>query len=145
MSEEQGNLKAVAGFYNLDNIKPIDLVQGVKMQLFSGENVMMGFVTLEPDALVPLHSHPHEQMGTVLDGELIFYIGGLAEENARRVTKGDIYLAPGGVLHAARGIGDKPCLTLDIFGPIRKDYIDMFKTAHGHEVSGLEVKEQEQK
>ncbi|MEI7554263.1 cupin domain-containing protein [Candidatus Chlorohelix sp.] len=143
MSEIQENLKAVAGFYNLDNIKPLELAQGIKMQLFSGENVTMSFVTLEPNALVPLHSHPHEQMGTVLEGEFIFYIGDLAEENGKRVTKGDIYLAPGGVLHAARGIGDKPCLTLDIFSPVREDYIAMFKATHGHEVNGLQVNEQE--
>ncbi|NWJ48564.1 MAG: cupin domain-containing protein [Chloroflexi bacterium] len=145
MSEKQESLKAAAGFYCLEDIKSVELAQGIKMQLFSGENVMMSFVTLEPGALVPLHSHPHEQMGTVLEGEFIFYIGGLAEENGKRVTKGDIYLAPGGVLHAARSIGDKPCLTLDIFGPIREDYIAMFKTTHGHEVSGLQVSEQEQK
>ena len=48
---------------------PLTLANGVSAQALFGEGAMLSLVELEPDALVPLHSHPHEQLGVVLRGE----------------------------------------------------------------------------
>jgi quercetin dioxygenase-like cupin family protein len=104
-------------------IKPEDLFRrrlfpGVELALAWGENLMLSVVTIEPNGVVPLHSHPHEQAGCCLKGEFELEIDG----EARRLKEGDLYIIPGGTPHAARGIGQR-AVALDIFSPIREDYL----------------------
>ena len=83
-----------------------------------GEKVMMSFVNLQPHGVVEEHSHPHEQMGMVLEGTFELTIDG----EARRIKKGDAYLIPSNVKHSARAF-DEPAVALDIFSPPREDYM----------------------
>ena len=95
-----------------------ELSRGVRLRIVSGDKLMLSEVTLEPGAVVPLHSHPHEQAGRCLSGEFELEVGG----EARRIRAGDTYLIPGGVPHSARGLEER-CVTLDIFSPPREDYL----------------------
>jgi quercetin dioxygenase-like cupin family protein len=79
--------------------------------------MMLSYVCFEPHARVEEHSHPHEQMGLLLEGELEFTIGG---EKAL-VRPGEMWRIPGGVKHSAVA-GDRPVKALDVFYPIRDDY-----------------------
>lgn len=83
-----------------------------------GEKVMMSFVNLQPHGVVEEHSHPHEQMGMVLEGTFELTIDG----EAQRIKKGDAYLIPSNVKHSARAF-DEPAVALDIFSPPREDYM----------------------
>lgn len=143
MSEKVNNqvdspAKAVPGFFKINEIEPVEMAPGVTIRLMSGEKTMMSFVTLQPGSFVPLHSHPHEQMGTGLEGELLLYIGGLEDKYAQVVRAGDSYVIPGGVPHAARPAGDSTCVVLDVFGPPREDYLAMFRSLYHKEVPGLQ-------
>ena len=91
---------------------------GVTITTAWGAALMMSFVHFEyADALVPLHQHPHEQMGMGLEGEFELVIAG----EVHRIRQGDTYLIPGNIPHSARSI-DGPARALDIFHPIREDY-----------------------
>ncbi|MBI4299720.1 MAG: cupin domain-containing protein [Chloroflexi bacterium] len=79
---------------------------------------MISFVHLSPDAVIPTHRHPHEQMGMGLEGEFEMIIGDVK----RTVKKGDAYLVPSNVEHSVRNYGG-PSLALDIFSPPREDYM----------------------
>ena len=85
-----------------------------------GERMMMALNATLPGHTVPMHSHPHEQIGVVYAGEAILRIGG--EE--RRVRKGDLYCIPADVPHGDTAIGDEPFVMLDIFHPVREDFIE---------------------
>jgi hypothetical protein len=50
-------------FWNPEDIPSRELAPGVIAKIASGEKVMLSLVTLAPNAVVPEHSHPHEQMG----------------------------------------------------------------------------------
>jgi quercetin dioxygenase-like cupin family protein len=78
---------------------------------------MISLVEFEPHAVVREHSHPHEQLGVLLEGELEFVIGG----QKRLVKPGEVWRIPGGVPHMATA-GDKPVRAIDVFYPIRDDY-----------------------
>ncbi|MBI2194307.1 MAG: cupin domain-containing protein [Planctomycetes bacterium] len=93
------------------------LSEGVKLQLIWGERLMFSLVELSPRSTVPPHSHPHEQMGIVLDGEFEFTIG----EETRRVKKGDFYFVPSGIVHSVCA-GEQSARALDVFSPPRADY-----------------------
>ncbi len=93
------------------------LAPGVTLNLAWGDKLMLSVVELESGSTVPMHSHPHEQAGIVLEGELDLNIGG----ETRRVRKADMYIIPGGVEHGAV-TGKERAVALDIFHPIREDY-----------------------
>jgi len=94
-----------------------ELVPGTTANLAWGEKIMLSLVEIGPGSVVPMHSHPHEQAGIVVEGEFDFIIGG----ERRRVKPGDMYIIPGGVQHSAIGL-DKNALVLDVFSPPRDDY-----------------------
>lgn len=85
-----------------------------------GEKMMMVLNTTLPGYTVPVHSHPHEQVGMVYAGKAILRIG----DEERIVEKGDFYCIPSNVPHSDTCIGDEPFVMLDIFYPIRKDFLE---------------------
>ena len=90
---------------------------GVEIHATAGEGLMLSLVHLEPDAVVPEHAHPHEQMGMMISGRLEFTIGGIT----RVLETGDSWRIPGDVPHSVRAIGG-PAVALDVFHPVRDDY-----------------------
>jgi quercetin dioxygenase-like cupin family protein len=85
-----------------------------------GDKMMMMVLSATlPGHTVPLHSHPHEQIGMVYSGRAVLRIGG--EE--RTVRRGDFYRIPVEVQHGDTCIGEKPFVMLDIFYPVREDFI----------------------
>jgi quercetin dioxygenase-like cupin family protein len=71
----------------------------------------------------PMHSHPHEQVGMVYNGKASLYIG----DEERIVQKGDFYCIPANVPHSDTCISDEPFVMLDIFYPVREDFIEKLK------------------
>ena len=90
---------------------------GVDIYTTSGEHMMLSLVEMEPRAVVEEHSHPHEQLGLMLEGEADFTIGG----QTQRVVPGQMWRIPGGVLHKVVA-GDRAVRALDVFYPPREDY-----------------------
>ena len=95
-----------------------DLLPGVSIRTTAGQNMLLSLVTFEPGSLVPDHAHPHEQMGIMLNGQLEFTIGG----EVRILGPGDLWRIPGGVRHSVKAIAG-PAVALDVFHPIREDYL----------------------
>ena len=95
-----------------------DLFPGVSIKTTAGASMLLSVVTFEPDSAVPDHAHHHEQMGMMVSGRLEFTVGGVT----RTLGPGDIWRIPGGVVHSVRAI-DGPAVALDVFHPIREDYL----------------------
>ena len=94
------------------------LFPGVSIRANAGRSIMLSVVTFEPDALVPEHSHPHEQLGVMLSGRAEFTVGSVT----RTLGPGDQWKIPGGVPHRVRAVGG-PAVALDVFHPVREDYL----------------------
>ena len=90
---------------------------GVDLYTTAGEQIMLSLVEFEPHAVVESHSHPHEQMGLLIEGVLTFTI----DDQVHTVRPGQMWRIPGGVVHKAVA-GDQPVKALDVFHPIREDY-----------------------
>lgn len=104
-------------FVHFDHVRPFELVEGVTGRPLFGDGAMLNLIALEPNAVVPLHSHEHEQLGLVLRGMLALVVDGV--EHALGPMEG--FVLPGGVPHSARA-GPEGSLVLDIFRPVREDY-----------------------
>ena len=72
---------------------------------------------IDANTEVPLHTHPHEQAGIVIEGEMEMGVAG----EVQMLQPGDMYIIPGGVEHAVV-TGPERALALDIFHPIREEY-----------------------
>lgn len=104
-------------FCDLESREEKEMMPGVCMRTFWGERMLLSVVNLAPNAVVPTHSHPEEQVGTVISGKLGLTIDG----ETRWLTSGDTYIIPSGVEHGA-ATGDAPTRVLDVFSPVRKDF-----------------------
>ena len=103
--------------WNPAEIAPRQLAPGVTAKIASGEKLMFSLVALDPGAVVPEHSHPHEQMGMMVSGDMELTVAG----ETRRLSGNDIYLIPGGVPHKVV-TGPKGAIVLDAFSPPRDEY-----------------------
>jgi len=96
----------------------MDLVPGARTRTFWGENMLLSLVEIDANSEVPLHVHPHEQGGIVIEGEMEMGIDG----EVKLLKPGDMYIIPGNVEHYAK-CGASPAKALDIFSPVRQEFI----------------------
>jgi quercetin dioxygenase-like cupin family protein len=104
-------------FFRLTEAQPAEPFAGIVMRGIRGAAASLSVVDLAPDALLPLHSHPHEQLGLIVEGSLILIVGGVEH----RIGPGEGYAIPGGVEHAGRG-GPEGARAIDVFIPPREEY-----------------------
>jgi quercetin dioxygenase-like cupin family protein len=101
------------------DFKDRELSPRVTTRLAWGEKLMLSHVTVQANApIVPLHSHPHEQMGIVMGGKVGLTIG----SETREIKKGDMFLIPPNTLHGLAFTFDQPAEILDIFSPPREEF-----------------------
>lgn len=82
---------------------------------------MLSYLEMEEGSVVPLHSHPHEQAGMLLTGKMELTIG----SDTRVCIPGDMFIIPPNTPHTAKPV-DGPATLLDIFSPVREDYVSLF-------------------
>jgi len=85
--------------------------------------MMMVLNATMPGHTVPEHSHPHEQVGMVYSGKAVLRIG----NEEKIVQEKDFYCIPAYVPHSDTCIGHEPFVMLDIFYPVREDFITKLK------------------
>jgi unsaturated pyranuronate lyase len=108
---------AAPQFVRFDDVRGFALAGGVRGRPLFGEETMLNLIEFEPGSTVPLHSHPHEQLGIVLRGMQALVVDGTAHE----LGPLDGYALPGGLEHSAY-CGPDGALVLDVFTPVREDY-----------------------
>jgi quercetin dioxygenase-like cupin family protein len=95
----------------------VEVVPGVRRRVLScGDQVMVVQFRIAAGAEVPVHTHPHEQVGHVVSGRMRFKIG----DQERDLGPGDGYAVPSQVPHGATGVSDT--VAIDSFHPVREDY-----------------------
>ena len=103
-------------YYDPSERESKELAPGINARTFWGENMLVSVVDLEANMPLPEHSHPHEQVGTILAGSVEFTVGG----DTRRLGPGEVFIVPGGVPHSAV-TGPEGAKVMDVFSPARED------------------------
>lgn len=88
--------------------------------LVVGKRAMMMKLTIEPGILTPPHSHHHEQMGHVLEGQGILYV----DNDSVKIESGTSFWIPPHSSHNFDATGDKPAVLIETFSPPREDYLE---------------------
>jgi len=104
---------------NFDQIKEHIARAGVSRKVFSGEKSMMVINTIESFAKPALHQHPHEQITYILAGRCDFILG----DETIPMGPGDVILIPPDIPHTLTPTSDETIINLDVFSPIREDYL----------------------
>lgn len=96
--------------------------QDVERRLGYTDNLMMTIIDfndgpqVEPE--LP-HSHPHEQISYVVEGEINFFLEGVCE----RLGPGDMFLVPPDKPHSIQLLS-KYVRLIDCFSPVRQDFLE---------------------
>jgi len=99
----------------------LDTVKGRHGEIIIvGEKAMMMRLTVEPNVHTPPHSHPHEQMGLVVQGEGDLYVG----DEKVHVEEGTSFWVPPNMPHNFDATGDEPAVLVECFCPPREDYLE---------------------
>ncbi len=105
-------------FFNESDLKAKQVLEGITLRAVAGDKAMMTFFEFEPNAIIPSHKHPHEQITYVIEGEIEFTVEG----ETKILKKGDGVVILSNQEHGAK-ILDKPTKAIDAWHPIREDYI----------------------
>jgi len=101
---------------NISKIPQKDLTEGIKGRYFHTDSNTIGFVDIDKGAVLPAHSHFHEQITQITEGQLEMTIDGITQI----LEPGTIHFIPSNVVHSAVALTD--CKVTDIFSPVREDY-----------------------
>jgi len=86
-------------------------------QTIHGQNITVARIKLRKSALVPLHSHPNEQITMLESGALRFVISG----RETILHSGEVLTVPPHAPHLVEALEDS--LAVDLFAPVREDWI----------------------
>lgn len=104
---------------NWKDIKKVTKRAGVTRQVFSGQNSMMVLNEIHPSAAPALHHHSHEQLTYIIQGNAEFVLG----DKVLDLIEGDTIVIPPHIPHSLKAVGEETVLNLDVFSPIREDYL----------------------
>ncbi len=107
--------------FKWDSMPKETVTDEIDRRLVTGERSMLAHVYLKKGSVVPQHSHDNEQFTYILDGALHFFIGEDGSEEVI-VRTGEVLHIPSNVLHKAIALEDT--VDLDVFTPIRQDWLD---------------------
>lgn len=93
---------------------------GIVLRPVVGDKLNIQEVTLEPNAVAPVHTHDEEQLGYVVSGEIDYTDG----TTTWRLGPGDFYTAPSGTPHGATAT-DKGSVVIDVFSPPRAAVVQL--------------------
>ncbi len=108
---------------NISDLPLIEVITGFKARFVHTDNLTLAYWEIEKGAILPMHSHLHEQITTVLEGKFELTIG----QETRVYENGLLAVIPPNVIHRGKALTD--CRIYDVFSPVREDYKLMSQAA----------------
>jgi len=108
--------------YKYDELPAFKVAEGIERRLIKTDNLMLVNIefndgpTSKPD---PFHSHPHEQVSYLAEGEIYLFVD---DHEKVHLTPGDKFAIPPNIPHTIQRL--TPIVRLiDCFTPIREDFL----------------------
>lgn len=102
--------------HHLSEIETRELVPGHHGRFIHSEHTTHVYWTIHADAVLPEHSHPHEQIVNMLEGTYELVVDG----ETHVLNAGEVLVIPGNAVHS--GTARTDCRILDVFSPVREEY-----------------------
>ena len=105
-------------FYKANQSGFKEALPGIKLKtLVYGEKTLFTEFRMSAGAVLPRHSHIHEQTGYLAEGKMRLTIGTRLFD----VEKGDSWCIPGNMEHSAEILIDS--IAVEVFSPVREEYL----------------------
>ena len=98
--------------------KPREVIPGFVGRFLHSDTMTFALWQVAAGSLLPEHSHPHEQVVHLYEGEFEMTVAG----RPMHMKSGDVFAIPGNARHHGRAITH--CRIMDVFYPVREDYRD---------------------
>lgn len=105
-----------------DEMQPTQVAPGIQRRITQTEKLMLVNVeftdgpTSEPD---PFHSHLHEQVSYMAEGEIYLFV---ADEEKVHLKAGDTFAIPSNIPHTIQRLTSFVRI-IDCFTPLREDFL----------------------
>ena len=103
-------------YFQLSDMEWKEIVPGFKGRFIHSENMSFVNWDIEAGALLPEHTHPHEQVTSVIEGELDLTVAG----KIKTIGPGSVLIVPPNAVHSGKALTN--CRIIDAFYPVREDY-----------------------
>ena len=103
-------------FQDLKDITEREIVPGYRARFVHSEDMTLAYWDVDPGAALPEHSHTHEQIANVLEGQFELTVDG----KSQILEPGTVAIIPSDVPHSGKAI--TACRLIDAFYPCRDDY-----------------------
>jgi quercetin dioxygenase-like cupin family protein len=104
-------------FADLDDLSALRIWDGLVGRVVEGERMALVVIELDPDCVVPEHSHENEQLGVLVAGSLEFRVG----DETRLLRPGATWRIPANVPHGVQ-TGPDGAVAVEVFAPVRSDW-----------------------
>ena len=103
-------------FIDFSSLDQRELLPGFRVHMVHSDAMTFAHWDIDAGSELPEHSHPHEQVCNVLEGEFELTIDG----ETQIVRPGKVAIIPPNAIHAGKAV--TACRVLDVFSPVREDY-----------------------
>lgn len=101
---------------DLKKLEPREVFPGFIGRFIHSDNMTFAYWEIKKGSALPEHSHLHEQVVNMLEGEFEILLDG----TTNYLTAGMVLSIPSLTKHAGKAITE--CKILDVFYPVREDY-----------------------
>ncbi|TSD67465.1 cupin domain-containing protein [Inquilinus sp. KBS0705] len=103
-------------FRHFSNIDTKEIAPGFFSKLIHTDTNTINFIEVAAGCTVPDHSHVHEQLSFVIEGQFQLTVGGIPQI----LDSGMFAVIPSNAVH--NGLAITNCKLIDVFSPVRQDY-----------------------
>ncbi len=110
------HLKEIMPFFDISALNEKEVIAGYRGKAIHTGTMTFVYWIVEEGAVMPEHSHVHEQVAHVLRGKFELTVDGQTE----MLEPGKVAVIPSQVRHGGKAV--TKCELLDVFNPEREDY-----------------------
>ncbi len=103
-------------YIDLNQVEEKELIPGFFVRFVHTNNMTFAHWRIKAGAALPDHTHHHEQVVNMLEGELEFNLDG----ETKVIKPGDVVTIAPNLPHSGKAITD--VRIIDVFHPMREDY-----------------------
>jgi len=103
-------------FLELSQIDQREMLPGCHARFVHGDNMTVSYWNLDKGAVIPEHAHRHEQVTSLIEGEMELTLDG----ECKLLPPGSVVAIPSNGKHGVKALTQ--CYVIDVFYPVREDY-----------------------
>ena len=104
-------------FIKVNQVGQKEILPGYTVRFVHTEKMTFAYWDVKAGSPLPEHSHHHEQVASVIEGTYELTVNG----ETKRLQAGEIAVIPSNIPHSGIAITD--CKLMDVFSPVREDYL----------------------